>query len=476
MATLEDLKSTPAPTRRQKKIIVVDGEDSCEDEQSSEDPVVGCPSHHEDLSFAKAAAASVSIPDDIVCEIIKHCHGPGWSYGRKAKLCLVSKADWLAPARKNLYSDIHLDYRHEVERLQCSFRLLPQNAVLVSSMFINGDAAHVAALATLLRGMERLRTCTFFDFELHSDQQQAELCDAVKSSSLETLSFQVLPSPFVLDVLHKCENTLKKLHIYRVDLERDQGWSGDPQSVSPTLAIQLTALEHIELHYAGGVSPKIFKTLVQDRAHALRILKLSFERSYPITTSAEWWQACEFAQLRHLELKHFHLSVVKAILESVRSSSPLGRTSALEHLSLTNVRNPAATLLQPEQLILGVNIVIEPDLTLELNSSRLAKGDDSELEELLEYIPPSLTHFELLEIRSEELCVLLPDFVATRLPRLVAFPQVTVLASAVSADCASETKKGLLEVARTRGFPPRTKEDEDNCCVRIKTWSAPSYF
>lgn len=548
------------------------------------------------------ATLPIHLPGDIVCEIIKHCSGVGWSYERKAQLCLVNKADWLTvsrvrvslgmcrprcdttipacktstrapwplatfppplslstsansplltpsasslapplflqPARRSLYRDIHLDYRHEVEQLWRGLRLLPANAALVSSLFVNGDAAHVPALGQLFRSVPRLRMCTFFDFELHSLEHQHELCEAITSSPtprLESLSFQVLPPDFMLEMLQKCANTLKHLHIYRVALDKDDGWPGEegegdtsallsppplpssssevlhrpPLSQSPTLQSSCTLLdeggggetggelhdklrfrklEHVEMFYTGDVSPKIFKALIADRSESLRVLKISFERSYPITRLAGWWRPCRFKQLRELELKHFHLSVVQEILDSINRNScsssvsphhrfnPGAKTGSLERLSLSNVRNPATPTTE-EPTVQGINVVIQPDdITVEYDSARFARGDDADLERVLHSIPGcSLRELDLLEIRSEELCRALPQFLSDDLMNLTSLPKITVLANAVDAVCATATKREILKIADARGLR-YSREDAENCCLRIRTWSAPSMF
>lgn len=222
----------------------------------------------------------------------------------------------IQPARRALYRELRVDYRHEVNRLISCLSLLPSNRSLVQHIVINGDAAHVPRIISLIQSLPSLRRVTFFDFELdlESDHQR-DLCRSVAGPSLAHLSLQVLPNEFMTQVLKSAAPYLYSLRIYRVALSVSKGWAEDADWSFPHL-------ENLELEFTGNISQEVFRQLVVRNSRNLRQFRLLEDGpKCPLTYDEMLWQDCNFDNLEMLHLDYFSMNVVQLILQRCTKNS-----------------------------------------------------------------------------------------------------------------------------------------------------------
>lgn len=269
-----------------------------------------------------------NLPEDIICEILRHCTGLNWSYRELALLCTINR-EWSRLAKRTLYKDLRLDYRREVDALAVSLTNSPQTAELVHSIVINGDGAHGPNIYRLLKQARQTRHILFFDFDLGSSLEERALCAAVPLHNLTSLSFSVMPASFVDKAVRECGERITSLRIYRVSLA-----AVDPQlrgKEKPRW--HLPNLRYLSLQHVGDMSHSTFQELIASTSARLHVLKIHYERPHDICRDTSIWQGCNFTCLERLELGSFASDVVSTILWN--NGTPL---SCLHTLKLPSLR------------------------------------------------------------------------------------------------------------------------------------------
>ncbi|KAK9895369.1 hypothetical protein P389DRAFT_92436 [Cystobasidium minutum MCA 4210] len=384
-------------------------------------------------SSSNAVSVSADLPEDIICEILKHCSGLAWSYRELALLCRINK-EWARLAKRVLYREVRVDYRNEVDSLAAAFNHAPQAASLVRSIVINGDGAHAPNIYRLLRQANQTQHIYFFDFELTSALEEHTLCASIPLQNLTSLSFSVLPPDFVDKVLSTCSRNIKSLRMYRVMLAGMdiQPWrAGTPRWHLPKLLA-------LSLKHVGNIPAPVFQELIANPSKQLRSLKIDYSDSYEICKNTSVWASCSFDALERLELGSFLSDVASGILAN--DGEPL---SHLHTLRLPALRRASAATPSEEGT---------PDETAPTQESHLLR---KQARSILDEIPKSVQVLEFQGCEDPSVCRQLPDHLERHLdwlPKLRICPPLTLASRHIDAQEMSVLRIAYFAAARKSGL------------------------
>jgi hypothetical protein len=305
---------------------------------------------------------------------------------------------------------------------------MPQNAILVRSVVLNGDSAHGRNIYRLFRQMQYLRHILFFDFELGSTMEERTLCASIPLDCLTSLSFSVLPAAFLDKALRVCSANIKHLRVYRVNLAAvdPEPWREDkPRWVFHNL--RTLSLQHV-----GDMSDQVFKDLIFNNAAKLRTLKVHYEKPYAICCNVEGWQYCRFEELEHLELGSFHSDIVTKIL--------------------TNEGDPHRYLQ-----VLKLPSLREPDhLPAWCTAPSICNSDYKARPGPLHHLPKCVEQLEFNDCEETSVCYQLPHRLKDQkswLPHLRSCPIITLAGDVIPRDDAETLEKTLRRNAATLNLP-----------------------